>query len=71
MNGEKMLFDKKSDEYRANDRDSAIGHMRHLLAKGQYKICPQCGRIYPMEVNYCPQCANQTKLNNYITIKIE
>ena len=70
VNGDKMLF-KKEKQYNTNDRDGAIGHIKNLLAKGQYKICPQCGRIFPMEYNYCTQCGNGKKLNNTITISIE
>ena len=66
-----MLFTKKSSEYYANGKDGAIGHIRNLLAKGKYKICPECGRIFPATVNYCSMCNNNDKLTNYIDIKIE
>lgn len=66
-----MLFGQKEEKYVSDGRDGAIGHIRNLLAKGEYKICPQCGRIFPLENNYCSMCCNGEKLTNTITIEIK
>lgn len=62
---------RDNNEYRPNKKDGSIGHIKNLLAKGRYKICPECGRIFPATVNYCSMCNNNDKLDNYIDIKIE
>ena len=71
MNGGLLMFRKNKDKYVSDGKDGAIGHIRNLLAKGRYKICPECGRIFPADVNYCSMCDNNDKLNNVIEIRIE
>ena len=50
---------------RNNDNEiklyQAIGIINNIVVENEYKICPECGRIYHNEenMNYCSQCTGE------------
>lgn len=48
---------------------SAIGVLNKVIVEGNYKICPDCGRIYNTDSNYCTQCTGEALREITISLK--